>query len=321
MKKKLLIGFLTAFLMFTVISSTIYLINATLPADSNNEKDGSKPFTLVWLSDPQYYASYYPEIYDCLGDWFAKMYKKNAFEYAIVSGDIVNNARCLNEWEVANRNFKKLDDAGVPYGILAGNHDVITKGLDYRRFKHYFGSSRYKNKPWFGASMDDNRNHYDLVSFGEHDFVILYLGFGTEARNESISWSNKVLSKYKKRTAILVLHEYLNNNAELGKRAKIVFDKIVIKNQNIQLVLCGHYHGALRRTETVKNPDGTTRNVIEILSDYQKAPLGGSGYLRLLKFCPRSETLKVVSYSPYEGKYNYFGPARDSFTENIKLID
>ena len=35
------------------------------------------------------------------------------------------------QWVVADRNLKKLDEAGVPYGVLAGNHDVIIDGVDY----------------------------------------------------------------------------------------------------------------------------------------------------------------------------------------------
>lgn len=320
MKKRLIIGFLAAFLMFAVISGTIYFSNAALPADQKNVKGSSKPFTIVWLTDPQYYAACHPKIYDCLGDWFVKKYKKNDFGYLIVSGDIVNNASCINQWEVANRNYKKLDNAGVPYGILAGNHDVIMKGIDYRMFMYYFGASRYMNRSWYGESMDNNRNHYDLMSFGCHDFIILYLGFSTEATNETINWSNSVLKKYPDRTAMLVLHEYLDSNAELTQRAKIVSDSIVSKNNNVLLVLCGHYHGAQRKIKTIYNPDGTTRRVIEMLSDYQKGPNGGDGYLRLLNFCPDSGTLKVVSYSPYTKKYNYFGTGNDSFTETLKLV-
>ncbi|ACL75122.1 metallophosphoesterase [Ruminiclostridium cellulolyticum] len=318
MKKRLVTSLLTIFLLF-LMSSTWFRVDASL--FSSNKYCKEKPFTMVWLSDPQYYAESYPQIYDFLGDWFVKKYKGNSFGYLIVSGDIINNASCVKQWKVASRNFKKLDDADVPYGILAGNHDVIMNGLNYNTFKSYFGSSRYINKSWYGGNMDNNRNHYDLTSFGRHNFIVLYLGFGTETTLTTTNWANKVLEKYGHRNAILVLHEYLDSDGEMTEKARIVSDSIVLKNDNVFLVLCGHFHGAQRKVKMICNSDGTTRKVVEILSDYQKAPYGGNGFLRFLKFSPQSGTLKVSLYSPYAKMDSYFGEGLDDFTENIKLID
>ncbi|EPR13553.1 metallophosphoesterase [Ruminiclostridium papyrosolvens C7] len=308
-EKRLIMGLFTVFLLISLSFNCFHA------------EASEKPFTMVWLSDPQYYAESYPQIYDCLGDWFVKNYKHNSFGYLIVSGDIVDTASCVNQWEVASRNFQKLDDANVPYGVLAGNHDVITNGLNYSIFKSYFGASRYIDKPWYGGSMDDNRNHYDLISFSSHDFIILYLGFGSETSLETTTWANSVLEKYPNRNAILVLHEYLDTDGEMTEKAKIVSDSIVLKNDNVFMVLCGHYHGAQKKFKMVCNSDGTTRKVLEILSDYQKAPNGGNGFLRFLKFCPRSGTLKVSLYSPFTKKDSYLGEGIDNFTETIELID
>ncbi len=311
------------FTVLFLISMSFDCFHAEASLFSGQLKDSckEKPFTMVWLSDPQYYAANYPQIYDCLGNWFVKKYKRNSFGYLIVSGDIVDNASCVNQWEVASRNFKKLDDANVPYGVLAGNHDVRMHGLNYSVFKSYFGASRYIDKPWYGGNMDDNRNHYDLISFSSHKFVILYLGFGSETSLETTTWANSVLEKYPDRNAILVLHEYLDEDGEMTEKARIVSDSIVIKNDNVFMVLCGHNHGAYKKVRMICNSDGTTRKVLEILSDYQNAPNGGNGFLRFLKFCPRSGTLKVSLYSPYTKKDNCFGEDIDNFTETIELID
>ncbi len=310
------------FTVLLLISISFDCFHAEASLFSGQSKDSKgKPFTMLWLSDPQYYSEDYPQIYDCLGDWFVKKFKRNSFGYLIVSGDIIDNASCVNQWEVASRNFQKLDDANVPYGVLAGNHDVRMNGLNYSIFKSYFGASRYIDKPWYGGNMDDNRNHYDLISLSSHKFIILYLGFGSETSLETTTWANSVLEKNPDRNAILVLHEYLNEDGEMTEKARIVSDSIVLKNDNVLMVLCGHNHGAQKKVKTVCNSNGTTRKVLEILSDYQNAPNGGNGFLRLLKFCPRSGTLKVSLYSPFTKKDSYFGEDIDTFTENIKLID
>lgn len=320
MKKRILTGLFTVFFIISLFFNC-YHAEAAFYSKQSKDTCKDKPFTMVWLSDPQYYSAYYPNIFDCLGDWFVKNYTRKAFGYLIVSGDIVDNANCVNQWEVASHNFKKLDDKNIPYGVLAGNHDVRMNGLNYSVFKSYFGASRYAGKPWYGGSMDNNRNHYDLISFSSHSFIILYLGFGSETSLETTTWANSILQMYADRNAILVLHEYLDEDGEMTEKARIVSDSIVIKNKNVFMVLCGHNHGAYKKVRMICNSDGTTRKVLEILSDYQNAPNGGNGLLRLLNFNPNSDTIKVSLYSPYTKKDKFFGKDIDTFTENIQLID
>lgn len=323
--------------VFSVFLLTLIITSNTVHAEENSFYDNAntaraagqkalpncyEPFSMVWFTDTQYYAESHPQIYDFLGDWLVQEYKKGAFGYVINTGDIVNSAADTKQWEVASRNFKKLEDAAVPYGILAGNHDVSINGIvDYRMFSKYFGASRYKDKFWYGESTTDNRNHYDIISLGCHDFIILYLGYTENLTEKTIMWSNKVLKKYSNRTAILAMHEYLNCNSGLTEMAGIVFNRIVVKNDNVIMVLCGHNYGTVRNIKTVANSDGSTRKVLEMLADYQYAPHGGDGYLRYLTFYPEYGELRVKTYSPYKNKYNYFEGKKDSFIEKIKLID
>ena len=293
-------------------------IQAMVQDEVENPND---PFTMLWWTDTQFYAEYYPDTFDQLGDWIVDEYGKGTFEYAIHTGDIVNTADSDAQWEIADRNLKKLDDANVPYGVLAGNHDVIIDGVDYSYYHKYVGADRFKNNPWYGGDMDNNRNHYDLVSFGGHDFIVMYLGFGTEDTEETIAWANAALEKHADRNAILGLHAYLEYNATLSNMAQNVFDEIIATNDNVIMAIGGHYHGVAKRITPVTNSDGTTRNVIEMLADYQGGPNGGDGYIRLLTFDPVEEVLDVVTYSPILDEYNFFEPEIDSFQENIQLKD
>ncbi|GIO86968.1 hypothetical protein J25TS5_39000 [Paenibacillus faecis] len=284
-------------------------------------KGVNDPFTILWFTDTQYYAESYPEIFDTMGDWIADQYRRGTFSYAIHTGDIVNKANDEAQWKVADRNLKKLDETGVPYGVLAGNHDVIIDGVDYTNYGKYVGADRYEKNPWYGGQMDNNRNHYDLYSFGGHDFIFLYIGFGLEDTPETIAWANEVLKKHADRVAIVGMHAYLETNGTLSNMAQNVFDQVIAPNPNVQLVLSGHYHAANRVVKTVQNPDGSTRRVIEMLADYQGGPSGGSGYLRLLKFDPSAGTLDVDTYSPYLDDYNFFDDAIEDFTEPFAFRD
>lgn len=327
MKRGLLAVFLTLLFILTMNFNIAYagksyicaFTNTDHAVEKNEIKKVDKPFSMVWFTDTQYYAESFPKIYDFLGDWFVQEYKKGAFGYVINTGDLVNVASNTNQWEVASRNLKKLDDANIPYGILAGNHDVINNGIDYSMFFKYFGAYRYKDRQWYRGSLNNNLNHYDIVSFGSHDFIVLYLGYSTNLKEETITWSNKVLKMNSNKTAILAMHEYLNSNSTLTKMAQTVSKRIVMKNDNVMMVLCGHNHGSARNIKTVTNSDGSTREVLEMMSNYQKAPHGGDGYLRYLNFHPASGTLCVVTYSPYKNNYNFFKKNEDSFVESMKL--
>ena len=67
---------------------------------------------------------------------------------------------------------------GLPYGVLAGNHDVGHLSGDYSNFSKYFGEWRYSGNPWYGGSYKDNRGHYDLITVGGIDFIMVYMGWG-----------------------------------------------------------------------------------------------------------------------------------------------
>ena len=52
-------------------------------------------------------------------------------QYLFHNGDIIDDQPNVREWEQADAAYRMLDEAGVPYGILAGNHDVGGLRDDY----------------------------------------------------------------------------------------------------------------------------------------------------------------------------------------------
>src|SRR5690625_7288886 len=83
-------------------------------------------------------------------------------EYVFHSGDIVNTWNQEYQWEYADQYMKILEDADVPYGILAGNHDVELPEMNYTNYYKYFGEDRFVDQPHYGGSFQNNRGHYDL---------------------------------------------------------------------------------------------------------------------------------------------------------------
>lgn len=261
----------------------------------NNKEE----FNLLWVTDTQYYAKSYPQIYNNLYNWIVHEYKDDNFEYMIHTGDIIDNMDSPAEWEIADRNHRKLDENNVPYGVLAGNHDVILGTTqDYSKYQEFFGDVRFSDRPWFAGSMDNNRNHYDLVSIGGTDLIILYIGFGTENDPDTVAWANQVLAEHSDKNAIVAMHAYLETDGRLSAMSEEFLNNVVVPNENIKMILCGHYHSAKHNFRTIQNEDGTTREVVEVLFNPQSGINGGDGFIRLLTFNPKGNTLRFRTFSP-----------------------
>ena len=294
--------------------------------------NGSNRF--IWRTDQQHYTKH-----DDLNDFYFKIheymiaeYQNDNVAYVINTGDIVDDTPNLKDspkqWKLASDAFALLDEAGVPYGIETGNHDVGDfPANNYIHYLNYFGKDRYEGKPWYGDSIDDNKCHYDLVTVGNYDFLILYIGYGQGSDDAVLNWANEVLAKYPHRNAILCTHQYLKP-ADLSQagRAEILHNTVVSKNPNVKMVLSGHYKGT-----GYKWRDAEGRQVLEVVADYQfvqaeseeyyaghKDPLhhigsspycNGEGYIR--EVIVNGNTIDMYAFSPVTGGVTPYGSTDD----------
>lgn len=267
-------------------------------------------FTFVVESDTQYYNEDYDDNPDQSVDglyqhqlnihnWILANRSRMNIQYLFHTGDIIDDEPNTQEWEQADAAYTLLDDAGLAYGILAGNHDVGHLSGTYDNYSQYFGESRYQQNAWYGESYKDNRGHYDLISVGGIDFIMIYMGWGIG--DEEIDWMNEVLAQYPERKAILNFHEYLLASGGLGEEPQRIHDEVVAVNENVCMVLSGHYHNAKTVVDTFTNADGTTRKVYNMLFDYQGLAEGGSGYMRLMHFDLDGERIIIRTYTPSYG--------------------
>ncbi len=306
--------------------------------------------TMIWSTDPQHYTKfrdlneYYYKVYQ----YAAEKYLAGEAGYIITTGDLVDDrptaAVAPQQWAVSDKAMSYVDAVGMPNGLVSGNHDVgdykkpdysagPNTSSNYVKFAETFPATRYNNTTWYGSSLNNNTSHYDLVTIGNVDFIVLYLGYGLEADDETIAWANNALKTYRHRTAIVATHEYLDAQqavrAESG-RGELIYQKIVDPNPNVKMVLCGHDDGSLMLEKTAS--DG--RTVYEILSDYQFVEaeddsfyanehyIGsvpnccGDGYIRLMTV--QGDSLSSITYSPVTDRYNPYGD-REVFTIDLDL--
>lgn len=280
-------------------------------------------FSFVWMSDTQYYSESYPYIYKGIVNWIVSHRQDMKIKYVIHTGDIVDDAGKKKQWAEADKSMRVLEKSGIQYGILAGNHDVSQRKGDYRQYQRYFGERRFKKQPAFSGSYQNNRGHYDLVSAGAVDFILVYMGWGIG--EPEIVWMDDVIKRYPGRKAILNLHEYLQISGSRSPLADEVYERVVKPNKNVFAVLSGHYHAAKQLINAIDdNGDGVPdRKVYQILADYQNALKGGLGYIRLLQFSVKTNKIYVKTYSPYLDDYNFYDPVdhpgKDEFALDADL--
>jgi hypothetical protein len=286
-------------------------------------------WTVVALPDTQYYAALYPYIFEAQVKWILDQREARRIAFVLHEGDIVNSDMSP-EWEVASRAMHKLDGV-VPYVLAAGNHDYLASGgIDDRTgtlINQYFPLAPLAASPGFRGSFAPDRieNTAQFLMVGDVPWLVISLEFGP--RDAVLAWADGIVKQYPDMPAMIVTHAYQNWDGERYDHvAKPTFAeqpynpwqysatpppggvndgeemwrKLIRDNESIRLVINGHTfgpNGDAAATLTSTHPSGAV--VHQIVANYQQTVLGGSGYLRVMQFCPDEHELRVSTYSPY----------------------
>ncbi len=263
-------------------------------------------FSFAWITDPQYYTESWPDHYMNQNQWILDNRDKYNIKYTINTGDLIDEWDRDEQWKIADEAQRLLDDGGMPNGVLAGNHDVASGNEEYDSYWKYFGEQRYKDNSYYGGSYRNNLGHYDLISAGGQDFIILYMSW--DVYQPEVDWMNEVLSKYPDRKAIIAMHRYLKQGGTLDYAGELVQKEVVAKNKNVFAVINGHYFGAAIKVDGFDdNGDGIKeRKVYQICTDYQGAVQGGLQYFKMMYFDLKNNKIYMNAYSPYLNDFNYF---------------
>lgn len=287
-------------------------------------------FTIIALPDTQYYSASYPTILNSQMQWIVKNASVLNIQAVLGLGDIVNNGSSSAEWTTADSAYKLLDAAHIPYFAAIGNHDYDGDRPSGRtsattHFNNYFGPARYRSSYWptpywIGSyPTNSNENFYGTVTINGQPYLILALEF--YPRDSALTWAAQVIQNNADKQVIIITHsyEYFDNtrvsacnsfNAQyygLGadNDGDAMWAKLVSQYSNITMVLSGHeIRGAGQDAAGHRMDLGVNGNLVnQILSNYQNVTNGGNGYLRIMKFHPSTDTIDVLTYSPYLNSY------------------
>lgn len=279
--------------------------NAAAPGD----------FAVVALPDTQCYTigreGGLPGMFTAQTEWIVSNRVSRNIAYVTHLGDISDDGSgVVTQWLNATNALYRLEapartglPGGIPYGVAVGNHDMHN---NTKQFNQFFGTNHFAGHTYYGGHYGaNNDSHFDLFSAGGQDFIVLSLTMGAGSNSNLMHWANAVLQSNVNRRAIVVTHSLLNpaswpKPAPWTPEGPPIFSGLT-NNPNLFLMLCGHRYGEGRRHEPVG--DGS-RYVDVVLADYQNAPGGGNGFLRLMEFSPSNHTIRMKTYSPWTGQWS-----------------
>lgn len=262
---------------------------------------GSYDVALNHMPDTQFLAEGFRDVFRQQAAWLIANAEARNIGYSTLTGDIIENwmngnhpqERADREFQAAQNIITLLNEADVPNGVLPGNHDNFW-GRDNTLYNEYFPPSMFEEESWYGEpwAPGDNSAHTDYISEGGVDFLVISLPY--RPSNEQLAWASERAAAHPDHSVVLSTHSYLHtsgvrDNVDLRHPATgvAVWETVVAPNDNVFLVLGGHYHGVSTQygdpvtgeqtdatevtpgTVAVQNVGESGRMVVEMLADYQ----------------------------------------------------
>lgn len=261
-------------------------------------------FAIAWYTDTQYYSERYNWHYQNMVDWIIKNEDALDIDYVVHTGDIVDEFNEEYQWAYARSQQERLEQAGIPSGVLGGNHDVGHGNMYYDLYWKYFGEDYYKDNPWYGGSYQNNLGHYDIVEVDGEELLMIYISW--DVYEPETDWINSVLAAHPDTKAIIATHCGINAAAQQSYTSNILLENVCRNNPNVLAIINGHYHGSSLNFVELTSDTGETHTVYQICTDYQSAPEGGEGYIKMLYFDLANDKIYINSYSPSLNDVNYY---------------
>jgi hypothetical protein len=293
-------------------------------------------FTVVVLPDTRAYVDEatkgkWASVFDDQTKWIVENRAAQNIVAVLHNGDVTENGQGFEaEWTRAAAALGRLEDtkstgltAGLPFAVAVGDHDnraaagkPSTAG-NTALFNKFFGVAHFSTRTYFGGHYGDT-NDESFVTFnaGGLDFVVVsyqYAATDTPSRQAVLKWGRSVFDAYPRAFGIVNAHSLIGSSGAFSAQGQAIYDS-VSSAANVHLMTSAHVSAEKRRTDTlpvVSPGDGKLHDhtIVTMLADYVSlgkteatpdAPtyLGGSGYLRVWRFSPQSNTLTVSTYSP-----------------------
>ena len=316
-----------------VASSDPYDITHLIPGPRGcwNPDTESKQFTLVVMPDTQYLFdqdSLHPAPLEQSFEYVTacnNLTRNDNIVFLAHLGDVAQNG-LTKEYESAGKVFDRLDEAGVAYSVLAGNHDIDSSTDDSRGQTPYlstFNETRFKKSSTWRGSSADGYNNYHVFRAGGREWLLLSLDW--RMTNKSMIWVNKVIERHSSLPVILTTHDlvypneshdhHFDGSAKFDSYGEEIWNKIVRDNDQIFLTLNGHYWPPARTSRI-----NSAGNKVDVqIANYQNRYYGGAAMIRKYHFDLEKNKIDVSTFSPWVHQLQKAGKANKLASQEANL--
>jgi len=222
--------------------------------------------TFAWMTDTQWMMSWHsPRSLNRINaqtNFIARGYREGRFDFAVHTGDMSDYIHrdgpaydtASSLWRISTI-MRRMDRAGMPYGVLAGNHDMrqITPtesgGVHFANaetYQRFFGEHRFRERAdahptWNFQTRDDNLTSYHTLVVGGHKYIFIMMStfMFTDA---DLDWLEETLDYYDDHYAIFLTHAIRLGRGDMWEASDWERrDEILISAPNLIGIMWGHW--------------------------------------------------------------------------------
>ena len=205
-------------------------------------------------------TSYTANIYK----WIVENKDEKNIQWVFGLGDItenngIQNGSTMLEWDIAVDAIMQLEEAGMNYSVIMGNHDF--RGSTTANFHNYFANPDddfYTRRVTGYYEEGKLGNYYINFEVSGVKYMVLCLEYGPN--DKILKWAADVVDAHPERRVIVTTHAYLYSdgttvdkndptppnttgvvaNDTTRNNGDMMWDKFISQHRNILIVLSGH---------------------------------------------------------------------------------
>ena len=256
--------------------------------------------------------------------WLADNASSLNIRYVIGVGDITEDNTDA-EWDLVYPAISQLNGR-VDYGLVRGDHDVRNVDGVTNRIDRYFGADDVYMAQFSGENggvyeTGSALNVYRLMTLNGVKWLFIHLdSYVTNEKIDStgvLEWAKGLIESHPDHRVVITTHEYLDYMGVTQSRAEHLWNDIVSKYENVEMVFSGDISSNYVTMTQTKGEKGNT--VSQFLIDPQHVdnyylkisqldtesternlPVG---LITVFYFSADGKTVSAETYSPIHGKY------------------
>ena len=269
-------------------------------------------YSIAVIGDPQYATRANPETVKQMYEWVAANKNSKNIKYVIGLGDITDQCQEA-EWLDAAEALKVLENAGIEYSLVRGNHDKGNGIMDSSRptMRVELYDEIFANNEFYTSQFKENGglyeegsviNTYRKLTVGNDKWLIVNLDY--DPSRSVREWAAGVIESHPDYRVIIVTHDYLRAQGTHSSVGAGVWNDVASRYANVELVLAGHISYDNIVVTQLKGVHGNT--VTQMLIDAQnfdRDNSGSVGVVTMFYFRENGTVFDVEHYSTAREKY------------------